>query len=127
MHIPVPSAPSQLSGATLGVCRNLECYTATLPALPAANTGGVAVYFPSDSPVLATLSQQVDQTVVLDVEWHVADVSQTVDGDHYVVTMTSGTGSPSALLDKTAAYHPTQPSPEECTPAASCSIAELAP
>jgi hypothetical protein len=127
MHIPLPSGTTGLAGAPLTVCRNVECYAATLPAVPSADSTGASVFFPGTSPVVATLWQQVDQTVVLDVEWHVSDSSQAVDGDHYVVTLTTAAGAPTTLLDKTAAYHLTEPNPEECTPATRCSIAELAP
>jgi hypothetical protein len=126
MHIPVAPATG-LAGGTLSVCRNTECYTATLPPVPPADSAGASVFFAGTESVLATLWQQLDQTVVLDVEWHVGDSSQAAEGDHYVVTLTTAAGGAGTLLDKLATYHLTEPNPEECTPATICSITELVP
>jgi hypothetical protein len=126
MHISLPPGLNGLEGAPLTVCRNVECYIANLPAVPSPDSTGASVFFPG-SPVVATLWQKVDQTAVLDVEWHVDDSSQTVDGDHYVVTLEATAGSPTTLLDQTAVYHLTEPDPNECTPEVRCSIVELVP
>jgi hypothetical protein len=127
LHVPLATTASGLAGMSVSVCRNAECYSASLPALLPADSTGASVFFPATTTVGGNLWQQVDGSVVLDLEWHVDDASQTVDGDRYVVTLTSAIGVATTVLDKTAAYQATEPSPEECTPATRCSISELTP
>jgi hypothetical protein len=127
LHIPLTSDVASLAGAAVSVCRNDECYTAPLPDVPSADSAGSSVSFAGTVAVLGTLWQKADRSVVLDVEWHVGDPSQTVDGDHYVVKLTNAAGVATTLLDKPATYHLTELNPEECTPATRCTIVELTP
>jgi hypothetical protein len=127
LHIPLATTASGLAGMSVSVCRNSECYSASLPALLPADSTGASVFFPATTLVGGNLWQQVDGSVVLDLEWHVDGTSLVADGDHYVVSLTSAIGASTPVLDKTAVYHPTEPSLNECTPVTLCSMTELTP
>jgi hypothetical protein len=126
LHIPLPLPAASLVGATVAVSRNSEAYAAPLPVDVLSPDSGVAVVFAS-SDVAGILWQQPDQSVVLDIEWHLGSASEAVDGDHYVVTLTDAASVTTPLLDGSATYQPTVPDPRQCTGAATCSIAELTP
>ena len=118
------SSAASLAGTTVTVCRNAECYTATLPDVPVAGGGGTGLFFSGTTFVLGTLWQNASGSIGLDLEWHL-DSSQLQDGDHYVVTFTNAAGVVTPVLDKTATYTQLPPSPEECAGGATCSIANL--
>ena len=124
MTIPITSSAASLAGTTVTVCRNAECYTATLPDVPVAGGGGTGLFFSGTTFVLGTLWQNASGSIGLDLEWHL-DSSQLQDGDHYVVTFTNAAGVVTPVLDKTATYTQLPPSPEECAGGATCSIANL--
>jgi hypothetical protein len=126
LQIPVGTSAAALVGTTATVCRNTECYTATLPEVPAAGGGGVGVFFTDTAPVSGTLWQAPTGTIELDLEWQL-DSTQVQDGDHYAVTFTSAAGTATTLLDQTATYAPTAPGPGECSGGPVCRIAVLAP
>jgi hypothetical protein len=85
------------------------------------------VVFSDTTDVVGTLWQRADQSLVLEVEWHVGSPDQAVDGDRYLVTLVDAAGGATTLLDKTATYQPTAPDPRQCAAAAPCVIADLAP
>jgi hypothetical protein len=127
MKIPITTSAAALVGTTVTACRNTtECYTATLPEVPAAGSGGAGVYFTNATSLRGNLSQSATGAIELDLEW-LLDAVQLQDGDHYVVTFTSAAGAATTMLDKTATYAPLPPSPEECAGSATCSIANLGP
>jgi hypothetical protein len=125
LHIPLSADVAGQANSTVTVCRSTECYSAALPAVPDAGSGGASLIFSSAAAVVGTLSQNADQTLVLDLEWYLADASQAQDGDHYVVTFTNLAGVTTTLLDKMAAYQTVAPNGETCGPI--CSAVELTP
>jgi hypothetical protein len=127
LHIPLASSPASLTGTTVTVCRNAECYAATLPELPAADEASAGLAFAGASFVVGTLWQDADHTLGLDLEWHAESPDLVTDGDHYLVIFTDASGVPTTMLDRTATYSAVAPSPEECDGTASCRIAELFP
>ena len=128
MHIPIASSAASLTGASVTACRNVtECYPGPLPAVPSPDSAGASVFFTGTTAVLGTLWQKADLSIGLDLEWHLADPSLAVDGDHYVVTLTDAAGTATPLLDKTASYQTTAPIPNACTPAPACKMSELVP
>lgn len=127
LHIPLGAGGASLSGTTVSVCRNAECYAAALPAVPSADSAGASLVFTGTTDVVGTLWQEADQSLVLEIEWHVGSVSQAVDGDRYVVTLVDAAGRATPLLDKVATYQATTPDPRQCAAAAPCVIADLAP
>jgi hypothetical protein len=126
LHIPLP-AGGGWSAASVSVCRNAECYVAALPAVPSPDSAGASVVFTDTTDVVGILWQRADQSLVLEVEWHVGDPSQVVDGDRYVATLVDAAGQTTLLLDKTATYQPAAPDPRQCASAAPCAIADLTP
>jgi hypothetical protein len=127
LHIPLSSPAASLAGAVVTVYRNGEFHAASLPAVPSPDSAGASVVFPDTADLVGTLWQEADQSVVLDLEWHLGSASQAADGDHYVVTLTDAASATTTLLDKTATYQPTAPDPRQCAGAATCSIAMLTP
>jgi hypothetical protein len=114
-----------LRGSTLTACRNAECYSSTLPDVPAAGGTEESFFFGGTTFVLGSLWQNPDQSVDMDVVWYLS-TSQVVNGDHYVVTLNQG-GVTTTLLDKTATYEPVARSPEECEGGEVCLFAVLTP
>jgi hypothetical protein len=128
MTIPLASTASGLTGASVTACRNTECYTAQLPAVPAAGDTEATLYFTGTAYVLGALWQDSSRAIGLDIEWLASSSPLPVqDGDHYVVTLTSAAGVATTVLDKVATYAPLPPNPEECSGSAVCQIAELTP
>jgi hypothetical protein len=126
MTVPLTVSAAALSGTSVSVCRNAECYTAALPDVPAPASGGASIFFKDVSFVWGTISQAANLAIELDLEWHL-DASQLQDGDHYVVTLTNPASIATVVLDKTATYSALAPLPGECAGSAGCSIAELTP
>jgi hypothetical protein len=126
LKIPVATSTAALVGSTATVCRNAECYTATLPGVPAASGGGEGVFFTDPAPVSGTLWQATTGAIELDLEWQL-DSTQVQDADHYTVTFTSAAGTATTVLDQTATYAPTAPGPGECPGGPVCQIAVLTP
>jgi len=122
---PGPSITGGLRGSTVTACRNAECYSTTLPDVPAAGGTETSFFFGGTTFVLGSLWQNPDQSVDMDIEWYLS-ASQVVNGDHYVVTLNQG-GVTTTLLDKTATYEPRARSPEECEGGAVCLFAVLTP
>jgi hypothetical protein len=112
-----------LPGGTLTVCRNDECYFATLPDAPAPGGAEASLAFAGTELVAGSIWQNADQSIDMNVEWHLTP-EQAVNGDHYVVTASR---LPTSLLDKTASYSPTTPGPNECPGGPVCQIAVLVP
>jgi hypothetical protein len=127
LHIPLGASGASLSGTTVSVCRNVECYAAALPAVPSPDSAGASLVFSVTPDVVGTLWQKADQSLVLEVEWHLGSVSQAVDGDRYLVTLVDATGRTTPLLDQVATYQATTPDPRQCPGAAPCVIADLSP
>lgn len=119
-----PSISGGLAGSTVTACRNNECYSTTLPDVPAAGDTEANLPFGNTTFVLGSLWQNPDQSVDMGIEWHLAS-DQVVDGDHYVVTLNQG-GVTTTLLDKLATYSAVAKAPEACGPG-DCRIAELSP
>jgi len=126
LTIPVASTASALVGTTVTVCRNAECYAASLPDVPSAGDTEATLYFTGATFVLGALSQAADHTIELDIEW-IASATPVQDGDHYVVTLTGASGVATTLLDKVATYSLLAPSADECATDPVCQIAELGP
>lgn len=123
LHIPLTSSQAAQANATVTLCRNSECYDASLPLVPAVGSTGAALTFAATAPVVGTLAQNSDLSIVLDLEWHLADASQAQDNDRYVVTLTGL--SATTLLDKLATYQSVAPNGAGCPPV--CSSVELTP
>jgi hypothetical protein len=127
MHIPLSVAPASLVGATVRACRNLECYSAAMPDLPTAGGAGATLYFADVTFVVGNYWRKADDSIGVDVEWHVGSPEEAQDGDHYVVTLVAAAGTETTLLDKTASYQPSARSPEECPQSPHCLWVELVP
>lgn len=127
MHIPMAVAPAGLVGSTVQVCRNDECYQTAMPDLPTAGGAGATLYFAGATFVLGNYWRLENESIGLDVEWHIADPGQAVDGDHYVVSLMDAAGAASIMLDKIATYQESERSPEECANGARCMVVELTP
>ena len=125
LHVPLAVSMASQPNMTVTACKNTECYTSRLPALPAAGGAGTSMDFSAVTFVLGTLYQNSDHSIGLDIEWHVDDASLVTDGDQYVVTLTSAAGSTTTLLDKTATYQTLAPNGPTCAPV--CSSVALAP
>ena len=125
LHIPLGSNAASLVGATATACRNGECYVWPLPSLPATGSDGITAILPGATSVFGTFWLNADKSITLDVEWRMDDASQVQDGDRYVVTLTDAAGTPTTLLDKTAAYQTLAPNGDACAPV--CSYADLVP
>jgi hypothetical protein len=95
---------------TVKVCRNSsECYTSVFPRLPSAVNDGTNQAMSDTVPITGTLWLNSDSSITLDIEWDVADESQLVDGDHYVVTIADGAGPATTVLDQIATYTRSSP------------------
>ena len=130
IHLPLTVVASALDQAKVTVCRNGECHDWLLPSLPA---GGQEA-FPDAPFLMGALWLNSDQSITLDIQWTLDPSSggagidagtPMVDGDHYVVILTSSGGLTSTLLDQVAAYHPYAPNGPECPPI--CTQAVLSP
>ena len=75
--------------------------------------------------ITGTLWRNSDSSITLDIEWNIADESQLVDGDHYVVTIADGAGLATTVLDKIATYVRSAPSAVDSGP--TCAQATLSP
>ena len=125
MHIPLASSVANQANTTVTVCRNTECYTSALPAVPAVGGAGTDLVFAAATFVVGNLYQGTNQSIGLDLEWRVDAASQVQDGDRYVVTFTDATGATTTMLDKTATYQVLAPNGDTCAPV--CSYTELTP
>lgn len=109
LHAQLSPNVATMSQPTFSLCRNdVACYAWTPAPLPKTGSGGDSEYVavPAVSPfsILATLWRNKDGSVTLDVEWRTADASLLANGDHYVVTLADGAGTPVPIFDKTAVY-----------------------
>lgn len=125
LHIPMTLSASALLNQSVTVCRNSECYTAALPAVPGSDTAGAVVDFTDATMVVGTIWQETNLTTGIDIEWRVSDASVLQNGDHYVVTLVSASGASTTLLDKTATYQTIAPNGASCPPV--CTYEELTP
>ena len=125
MEIPLASMPA--SGTVVTVCRNTECYPATLPDLPVAEEASAALSFTGATFVVGILWQDTAHSVGLDLEWRADSPDAVVDGDRYVVTLTDPSGTATTVLSQTATYVSVAPSPDQCSSEATCRIAQLSP
>jgi hypothetical protein len=125
MQLSLSPGSSPLSGTTVNVCRNSECHSAVLPAMPEAGGAGAPIVFADTNAVLGTLWLEASQTIGIDLEWHVDDASLLVDGDRYVVSLGSDPGTAAVMLDQTATYQILRPNGDQCPPV--CTYAVLTP
>ena len=102
LNIMYMSPPAGLVGGTVTVCRNAECYSGIVPALPGTNDVGANVAFANAPPVGGTLSHDQSGMVHLDFEWRLD--SQPPASDHYVVTLAETTGATLTMFDKIVYY-----------------------
>jgi len=112
-----------IGGGPITVCRNDECFSSTLPDEPAPGGAEASLAFAGTDLVVGSIWQNADQSIDMDIEWHLA-AEQVVNGDHYVVTRD---GFPTSLLDKAATYTPTTPGPDACAGGPVCQVVVLTP
>jgi hypothetical protein len=109
------SPAATLTGQTVTIFRNAECYTAVVPA-PDVPRVGEPVPFPGATAVRGWLFSYEDQTSALELEWTLSNHSpQPPAADRYTVTLTDTAGTSTILLDQTATYSKT-PLGDHCGP-----------
>lgn len=107
------------------VCRKDVCYDWLPTPLSSTEAGGSTEVISNVADITATLWRNSDGSVTLDIEWRVDDESQLQNGDHYVVKLADGAGTPTTYLDMTASYQESTPSGPDCGPV--CLQASLSP
>jgi hypothetical protein len=125
MQLAFAAGASSLPGNTVNVCRNAECHSAVLPALPDVGGAGAVIVFADTTAVMGTMWLASAQSLGMDLEWHVDDASLLANGDHYTVSLGSDPSTATVLLDKTATYQILTPNGETCPPV--CTYVVLAP
>jgi hypothetical protein len=121
LHIPLDLKVGAMAEPNVSVCRNSECTTSVFPPLPS----GWPQAMSTTADITGTLSRNSDGTITLDIEWNIADESQLVDGDHYVVTIADGAGLATTVLDRIATYSRSASGPADSGP--TCLQAILSP
>lgn len=116
LQVLLASSVASLTQPKITVCRNDVCFDWSPAPLSPTVTGGTTEAIPSAAAITGTFWRNSDGTVTLDVEWIINDESQLVDGDHYVVRLADGAGTPTTLLDKTATYTQSAPGGADCGP-----------
>jgi len=117
IRIDLPSSAATLTGQTVTVCRNAECYAAVIPPPGEAGTGK-PLSFPGAAAVNGTLQNDADQTSQLYVTWQLPWNSPAPQSaDRYVVTLTNSAGTTTTLFDKTTtSYEKLSPNGDDCGP-----------
>jgi hypothetical protein len=117
LQISLSSSVAAMTQPKFTVCRNdVACYDWLPGPLPSTGSGGTVEAISTVADITGTFWRNSDGTVTLDIEWAIADESQLVDGDHYVVTLADGTGAPTTVLDKLATYVRNAPGGADCGP-----------
>jgi hypothetical protein len=122
IHIPLTLTASALTQTTATICRNDACYDWVLPGV---SSDGVPQAVPAAPNVVGTIWLTAQQSITLDIEWRVEDASLLQNGDHYVVKLTTGNGSPTVAVDASATYTAAVSGSSGCDPV--CTVAQITP
>ena len=116
LQISLSASVASMTQPKITVCRNDVCFDWSPAPLSPTVSGGTTEGITSAAAIIGTFWRNSDGTVSLDIEWTINDESQLVAGDHYVVKLADGAGTPTTILDKTATYTRSAPGGADCGP-----------